>query len=66
MLTIISHERNAIINHNEIILHLPECLNLEKLLMPTVGEDTVQSELLHTANENMKWYNQFGKVGHFL
>lgn len=42
MLCIIYDEGNAIINQNEIILHLPECLKLEKPVVPTVGEHVGQ------------------------
>lgn len=29
--------------------------------MPNAGKDVKQLGLLHTANENAKWYSYFGK-----
>ena len=34
-------------------------LELEKLTIPSVGQDVEQVELSQTAVENIKWYNHF-------
>ena len=63
MFSIISHGENATSNHNEILLHVLECIKLETLVILTVDEDVEQPIPLHTADENGKQCNHYRREG---
>ena len=57
MLNIISHQGNAIQNHNMVSLHTYQMFKIKtRLTIPNVGKDMEQLKLSYTAGGNVKNY----------